>query len=81
MNKKEQIQNLNNRVSTYQQDIQNLYDKVNQLETILIKAGIIEDLDMTDVMYRKEVVSDPWDVLFSTTKRIPFVVNEAKLKA
>lgn len=81
MNKKEHIQYLNNRVSTTQQDIQDLYEKVKQLEAVLIKAGIIEDLDMTDVMYRKEVVNDPWDVLFSTTKRIPFVVNEAKLKA
>ena len=81
MNKKEHIQHLENRTSTAQQDIQELFQKVKQLETVLIKAGIIEDLDMTDVMYRKETIIDPWGVLYNETKRIPFVVNEAKLKA
>ena len=81
MNKKKHIQYLENRTSTAQQDIQELYQKVKQLETVLIKAGIIEDLDMTDVMYRKETITDPWGVLYNETKRIPFVVNEAKLKA
>jgi hypothetical protein len=53
-----------------------LEDKVITLEKVLLKAGIIEDLDLTDVLYRTE--TDLWSYNFS--KKIPIIVNEAKVK-
>jgi hypothetical protein len=53
-----------------------LESQVNVLEEVLIKSGIIEDLDLSDVLYRTQ--KDLWSYNFA--KKIPFVVNEAKVK-
>ena len=59
-----------------------LETRVSQLESIIEDAGIIEDIDMSDVKYReKEVVLE--NGLFGPQKyvnKIPYIVNEVKVK-
>lgn len=56
--------------------------RVAQLESIIEDAGIVEDVDMSDVKYReKEIVLEGG--LFGPqkyTQKIPYVVNEVKVK-
>lgn len=80
MSKRKDINKLEARVDNLQGTVTKLQDKVNLLEEVLVKAGIIEDLDMTDVLYRTVPNDDPWSLLYGSNKRIPFVVNEAKVK-
>jgi hypothetical protein len=81
MNKrKNEVEYLGTRVTNLRETVAKLEDKINLLEKILVKSGIIEDLDMTDVLYRTEAFDDPYGWGFSTTRKIPFVVNEIKVK-
>ena len=81
MNKrKNEVEYLGTRVTNLRETVAKLEDKINLLEKILVKSGIIEDLDMTDVLYRTEPFDNPYGWGFSITQKIPFVVNEIKVK-
>jgi hypothetical protein len=78
--RKNEVEYLGTRVTNLRETIAKLEDKVDLLEKIITKSGLIEDLDMTDVLYRTEVVDDPYGWGFASTRKIPFVVNEVRVK-
>ena len=72
----QQINKLEARLDNANGLIHRLENEIEQLQNVLVKSGIIEDTDMSDVMYRS--VRDPWSL--TGTHRIPFIVNQAKVK-
>ena len=60
------------------EDIATLKAEVENLTDILVEANIIEDIDMSDVKYRKVV--DRNGGWFAFKKTVPYIVNEVKVK-
>jgi cob(I)alamin adenosyltransferase len=62
--------------------ISKLETRIEQLESIIEDAGIIEDIDMSDVKYREKSVQYTGGLFGPTTftHKVPYVVNEVKVK-
>lgn len=59
------------------EDISTLKAEVKNLTDILVEANIIEDIDMSDVKYRTVKDISGW---YEYNRRVPYIVNEVKVK-
>ena len=59
------------------EDILTLKAEVENLTNILVEANIIEDIDMSDVKYRRVIDRDGW---YPFKRNVPYIVNEVKVK-